>query len=185
MLEKGVCEGGWTGARKIARSVRRGAKPGAFVGRVAGFVMIALSLTGCSHLPSMHWPWHHKATPPPPQVHELDETSDGGAAVSFPQYWMRNTLIVDLQGASGSGNVVLKPREGTAWPVRIAFKVMPGSIGELEVRAAQRTVLPVTTQGAKPIVLELSPGIYVSKSPQISVSWGPSPTPAVQSASSG
>lgn len=95
----------------------------------------------------------------------------------FPQYWMRNTLIVDLQGASGSGNVVLKPREGTTWPVRIAFKVMPGSIGELEVRAAERIVLPVTTQGAKPIVLELSPGIYVPKSTQISVSWGPNPTP--------
>jgi len=180
MLEKSVCEGGWTGARKIARSLGRGALPGPWVFRAAGLLTVALSLAGCSHLhlPSMHWPWHHKATPPPPQVHELDEASDGGATASFPQYWMRNTLIVDLQGASGSGNVVLKPREGTTWPVRIAFKVMPGSIGELEVRAAQRTVLPVTTQGAKPIVLELSPGIYVPKSPQISVSWGPTPTPA-------
>jgi hypothetical protein len=55
---------------------------------------------------------------------------------------------------------------------------MPGSVGEIEVSAAQRTVLPVTTQGAQPIVLELSPGIYVPKSPQISVSWGPNPTPA-------
>jgi hypothetical protein len=178
MLEKSVCEGGWTGARKIARSLGPGAMPGARVVRAAGFLTVVLSLAGCSHLPSMHWPWHHKTAPPPPQVHELDETGDGGATASYPQYWMRNTLIVDLQGASGSGNVVLKPREGTAWPVRIAFKVMPGSIGELEVRAAQRTVLPVTAQGAKPIVLELSPGIYVSKSPQISVSWGPNPTPA-------
>jgi hypothetical protein len=178
MLEKSVCEGGWTGARKIVRSLGRGAMLGARVVRAAGFLTVALSLAGCSHLPSMHWPWHHKTAPPPPQVHELDETGDGGATASYPQYWMRNTLIVDLQGASGSGNVVLKPREGTTWPVRIAFKVMPGSIGELEVRAAQRTVLPVTTQGAKPIVLELSPGIYVQKSPQIDVSWGPDSTPA-------
>jgi len=182
MLEKRVCEGGWTGARKIARGLGRGAMPGRLVLQAAGSWLVALSLTGCSHLPSMHLPsmhlpWHHKAAPPPPQVYELDEASDGGAAASFPQYWMRNTLIVDLQGASGSGNVVLKPREGTTWPVRMAFKVMPGSVGELEVRAAQRTVLPVTTQGAKPIVLELTPGIYVPKSPQISVSWGPNPTP--------
>ena len=164
MLEGRVCDGEWTGVRKIAA--------------VAGLLAAALSLAGCSHLPSLHLPWHHKAAPPPPQVHELDEASDGGAAASFPQYWMRNTLIVDLQSASGSGNVVLKPREHTTWPVRIAFKVTPGSIGELEVRGEQRTVLPVTTQGAKPIVLELSPGIYTPKSPQMTVSWGPNPTPA-------
>jgi hypothetical protein len=133
---------------------------------------VAMSLAGCSHL---HWPWHHKPAPPPPEVHELDEASDGGAVASFPQYWLRNTLVVDLQGASGSGSVVLKPREGTTWPVRIAFKIMPGSIGELEVQGAQRTVLPVTTAGAKPIVLELTPGVYVPKTPQMKVSWGPNP----------
>jgi len=143
-----------------------------------GLLLTTLSLAGCSHLPSLHWPWHHKPAPPPPQVHELDEASDAGAAATFPQYWMRNTLIVDLQGASGSGSVVLKPREGTGWPVRIAFKVMPGTIGELEIKARQRTVLPVTTEGAKPVVLELSPGTYFSKTPQIVVSWGPNPTPA-------
>lgn len=156
---------------KFVHSLTRGMLP-------AGLLLTTLSLAGCSHLPSMHWPWHRKPAPPPPEVHELDETSDAGAAVSFPQYWMRNTLIVDLQGASGSGNVVLKPRQGTGWPVRIAFKVMPGTIGELEVKARQRTVLPVTTEGAKPVVLELSPGAYFSKTPQIVVSWGPNPTPA-------
>jgi hypothetical protein len=90
---------------------------------------------------------------------------------------MRNTLVVDLQGASGSGSVTLKPREHTMWPVRIAFKVMPGSIGELEVRARQRLVLPVTPAGAKPIVLELSPRVYTMKSPEIVVSWGPMMVP--------
>jgi len=190
MLEKSVCGGDWTSARKIARSLCRWAMPGPSFfrpsgqrgnpqrGQAAGSLLVALSLAGCSHLPSMHWPWHHKAAPPPPEVHELDEDSDSGARTWFPQYWMRNTLIVDLQGASGSGKVVLTPHEGTTWPVRIAFRVMPGSVGEIEVSAAQRTVLPVTTQGAQPIVLELSPGIYVPKSPQISVSWGPNPTPA-------
>ncbi len=141
---------------------------------------VALSLSGCSHLhfPSMHWPWHHKPAPPPPEVHELVETSESGAAQSFPQYWERNTLVVDLQGASGSGSVVLTPREGTTWPVRIAFKVMPGSIGELEIRAAQRTVLPITPAGTKPVYLELSPGIYVPKTPKITASWGANSAPA-------
>jgi len=159
MLEKGL--------RKSTRSASQGAV-------AAGILMLAVALAGCSHFPSLHWPWHHKPAPPPPEVHELLETSDGGASASFPQYWMRNTLVVDLRGASGSGSIILKPREGTTWPVRLAFKVMPGSIGMLEVRAQQRMVLPVTTDGTKPIVLELSPGVYTPKSAQIAVSWRPS-----------
>lgn len=145
---------------------------------IAAALGAALSLSGCSHFPSMHWPWHHKPAPPPPEVHELVETSESGASVSFPQYWVRNTLVVDLQGASGSGSVVLTPREGTTWPVRIAFKVTPGAIGELEINAAQRTVLPITPTGTKPVYLELSPGIYVAKTPKITASWAPNPTPA-------
>ncbi|HVW69031.1 MAG TPA: hypothetical protein VHB68_08645 [Steroidobacteraceae bacterium] len=160
MLEK-------SGRKRVHGGVRGRARG---MGHGAMVLVLAATLAGCGHLPS--WPWRHKPTPPPPEVHELDETSDAGTAVSFPQYWMRNTLVVDLQGATGSGGIVLKPRAGTTWPVRVAFKVMPGSIGVLEVRAAQRTVLPVTTQGAKPVVLELSPGIYTPKSPQIAVSWG-------------
>ena len=160
MVEDGVC---------------RGARGAARLGLAAGVAALAALLAGCSHL---HWPWHRKPPPPPPEVHELDEASDGGASASFPQYWMRNTLVVDLQGASGSGSVTLKPREHTMWPVRIAFKVMPGSIGELEVRARQRLVLPVTPAGAKPVVLELSPSIYTLKTPQMVLAWGPNPAPA-------
>jgi len=158
MLEKGV--------RKSARGASRGVA-------AAGILALAVTLAGCSHFPSLHWPWRHKPAPPP-EVHELLETSDGSAPASFPQYWMRNTLVVDLRGASGSGSIILKPREGITWPVRLAFEVMPGSIGVLEVRAQQRMVLPVTTDGTKPIVLELSPGVYTPKSTQIAVSWGPS-----------
>lgn len=138
----------------------------------------ALSLSGCSHLPSMHWPWHRKPAPPPPEVHELVETSEAGAASpSFPQYWLRNTLIVDLKSASGSGSVVLTPREGTTWPVRIAFIVTPGAIGQLEIRADQRTVLPVTPSGTKPVYLELSPGVYEPKTPKITASWATGAVP--------
>ena len=62
--------------------------------------------------------------------------------------------------------------------MRIAVKVMPGSVGEIEVRAAQRTVLPLTAAGAKPVVLELSPSVYTLTSPQIVVAWGPNLAPA-------
>jgi hypothetical protein len=180
MLGKSACDGVHSTHEAARKGVScTGLKPAVVL---TGALALIVSLSGCSHLPSMHfpsmhWPWHH-AAPPPPEVHELDETSQGGASASFPQYWSRNTLVVNLQGASGSGSVVLKPREGTAWPVRIAFKVMPGTIGELEVQGAQRTVLPITTAGAQPVLLELSPGIYVPKTRQMTVSWSPNTTPA-------
>ncbi len=180
MLERRACD--LCGTSEAAQTGVPGSSSRRSVVRT-GMLALIVSLSGCSHLPSMHWPsmhwpWHHQPEPPPPEVHELDESSDGGASASFPQYWFRNTLVVNLQGATGSGSVVLKPREGTTWPVRIAFRVMPGSIGELEVRGAQRIVLPITTAGAQPILLELSPGIYVPKTPQLTVSWDPSTAPA-------
>ena len=166
-----VENGAYDSARSGVYRRERGAAP---LRLAAGVVALAMLLAGCSHL---HWPWHRKPPPPPPEVHELDETTDGGGSASFPQYWMRNTLVVDLQGVSGEGSVTLKPREHTLWPVRVAFKVMPGSIAELEIRANQRVVLPVTPAGAKPIVLELSPRVYTMKTPQIVVSWGPMVVP--------
>lgn len=146
--------------------------------QVSATLVGVLLLAGCSHMSGVHWPWHHKPIPGPPQVHELVETGDGGVSVDYPQYWRLNTLVVDLRGASGSGSFVLKTRDGDPWPVRLAFRVSPGAIGVLEVRADQRTVLPVTTDGSKPIVLELAPGIYTPKTAQIGVSWGPITTPA-------
>lgn len=136
---------------------------------VAVAIALALSSTGCSHL---HWPWHHSPPPPPAPVHELDI---GGAAGSFPQYWKRNTLLVDLSAASGTGSITLKPAAGGSWPVRVAFRVTPGSIGVLDVRAAQRESFPIVPGGGKPVDLELSPATYSATTPEMSVSWGPSP----------
>src|SRR5580658_4245241 len=65
----------------------------------AAAVTLALSAAGCSHL---HWPWQHSPPPPPVPVHELDVS--GAAADAFPQYRKRNTLLLDLSAASGSGS---------------------------------------------------------------------------------
>ena len=128
---------------------------------------------GCSHLPQPHWPWHRKPAPAPEIVHELITTTPAGVDMAFPQYWKGNTLVVDMRLAGGQGSAVLKPREHTVWPVRIAFRVMPGQFDALEVRAAQRVVLPITTTGTKPVDLQLAPGVFIMKSPQIALSWGP------------
>jgi hypothetical protein len=145
----------------------------------AAAVMLAILVAGCSHLPSVHWPWRPKPAPPPQPVYELVITGEGGATVSFPQYWVRNTLLIDLHGASGTGSLVLKPRNGASWPVRLAFRVTPGAIGVLEVRADQRTLLPITPAGFKPIDLELVPGIYTPRTAKMTVSWGPATAPAL------
>jgi hypothetical protein len=129
---------------------------------------------GCSHLPHPHWPWHHEAEAAPIVVHELVITNAEGKDAAYPQYWKGNTLVVDLRLGGAQGDAILKPREHTFWPVRIAFRVLPGQFGTLEVKAAQRAVLPVTTSGGtKPVDLELAAGVFVMKSPQMAVSWGP------------
>jgi hypothetical protein len=137
---------------------------------------------GCSHMP-----WHHRPPPPPAPVHELDistaAANTAGAApvptTAFPQYWKRNTLLVDLSAARGSGSIVLRPVAGGAWPVRIALRVTPGAVGALEVSAAQHTRLPINPSGSRPVDLELDPGIYTPQTEEMTVTWGPMAEPAL------
>jgi len=140
-------------------------------GSCAAVCALALIVGGCGHL---HWPWHHKPAPAPVPVHELD-ISGAASPDTFPQYWQRNTLLVDLSAARGSGSITLKPVAGMTWPVRLAFRVTPGAIAALEVRGAERTVLPITPGAGKPIDLELAPDIYTPSTAQMTVSWGPTP----------
>lgn len=136
--------------------------------RAAALTLAALLVAGCSHL---KWPWRHEPPPPPVPVHEVDLS--GAGAEGFRQYWKRNTLLIDLSAASGSGTLTVKPVEGTTWPVRVAFRVRPGAFAVLEVRGDERVSLPINASGSTPIDLELTPGIYTPKTPQLSVSWGP------------
>ena len=139
--------------------------------RVSALALLLLA-SGCSHL---HWPWHKTPPPPPPVVHELDVS--GAAGANYPQTWKRNTLLLDLTSASGSGSISVRPVEGTSWPVRIALRVTPGAFAVLAVRGAERVSLPISATGTSPIDLELPPGVYNAKTAQLEVSWGPAPAP--------
>jgi hypothetical protein len=134
-----------------------------------------LALGACGHLPrwSPHWPWHHAPPAPPAPVHELDVSGSTTPA----QYWKRNTLLIDLSAASGTGSVVLKPLPSRDWPVRLAVRVRPGAFGALEVRGAARLVLPIDSGGASPLDLELPPAICTPITPRLTLSWGPAETP--------
>src|SRR5256884_423366 len=105
--------------------------------------------------PSMHWPWHPPPPPPAPPVHELDISAGAGAGASvgsggsgaasaYPQYWNRNTLVVDLAAASGSGSITLKPAARSAWPVRLALPGTPRPGGLLSRGAGQPLGIPLT-----------------------------------------
>jgi hypothetical protein len=148
--------------------------------RAASTALAAIWLTmaaGCGHLPTLHWPWHGAPAEAPLVVHELVITTAAGAAAEYPQFWKRNTLMVDLRPGGASGSIVMKPREHTSWPVRLGFRMLPGQFGTLEVRANQRVVLPITSAGSQPVDLELAPGVFIMKTPQITVVWGAAAQP--------
>src|SRR3954471_10830570 len=73
---------------------------------------VGLLLTACS-TPKI-WPFYKKPKPAPEAVHELDLVNGDGTPASYPQYWKRNTLIIDLSGVSAPGSVAARlPEQGS------------------------------------------------------------------------
>ena len=140
---------------------------------VAAFCL-ALSACGTLHMPKI-WPFYKKPKPGPEAVNELTLVNADGSGASYPQYWKRNTLVLDLSGVSGQGSVAARLPEETTWPVRVAVRVRPGSVGQLEVQAEERNILPVTSEGTKVVDIELSPSLYTPKTAAIYISWAPLP----------
>lgn len=128
---------------------------------------LSLSVSACA----MHWPWKRRPVPPPRPVHQVTIVPDTAvAATTIVQYWDRNTLQLDLTAAAGEGGATVTPIKALGWPVRLEFRVQPGSIGRLEVVGAQRVVYAVPGEGA-PLLLQLAPGAYHPDTQQITVRW--------------
>jgi hypothetical protein len=140
------------------------------VGRSAWLIAVtSLTLTACA----FHWPWTRRPAAAPPSAHAVDISADTAAGPPpIAQYWDRNTLLLDLTGVSGEGAARLAPIPAQGgWPVRLEFRVRPGSIGRLEVLAGQRVVYSVPDAGA-PLLLTLAPGVYQPDTPSITLRWG-------------
>jgi hypothetical protein len=143
---------------------------------------VCLGLAACQSLPRPKvWPFYKKPKPAPEAVHELELVTSDGTTATYPQYWKRNTLILDLSGVAGQGAVAARLPEETTWPVRLAIRVRPGSVGQLEVQGEERNVLPVVSAGADAVDIELAPSIYTPATAAIYISWGPR-LPAVETA---
>jgi hypothetical protein len=121
------------------------------------------------------WPFHKKAKPVPEAVNELNLVNADGSPANFPQYWKRNTLVIDLSGIGGAGAFAARLPQQTTWPVRVAVRVRPGSVAQIEIQGEERNVLAVATEGAQPIDLEFAPSVYTPNTAAIYISWGPMP----------
>jgi len=140
--------------------------------RAAAFSVLVLGVASCAHIPQLTWPWRARAAAPPRAVEVVAIRSEDGVPVrAFPQYWLRNTLLIDLSGAAPSGTIVLGRREKGTWPVRLAFRVRPAEIKMLEVSAAQRLLMPTSTEAGDQIELEVTPGVYARDTQSITVRW--------------
>ena len=135
-------------------------------------IAMALGLAGCASV-SAHLPWRHKAPPAPEVSTALTVTTPEGAPLPWTQVWQRNDVVLDMSGLAATGSAVVMPRRGLAWPVRVALRVTPGTIGAIDVRGAQRLVVPGPATGAGTVDVELPPGVYVAATRQITLNWGP------------
>jgi hypothetical protein len=150
-------------------------KPKSATAAASLLLAAGLGLAGCASL-TTHLPWRHRAPPAPEVSTALTVATPDGAALAWPQVWQRNDVVLDMSGVAATGAAVVMPRSGLAWPVRVALRVTPGVIGAIDVRGAQRLIVPVPASGGS-VNIELPPGVYVAATKQIMLSWGPQPVP--------
>jgi hypothetical protein len=129
-----------------------------------------LALSGCASVKS-HWPFGRGKAAAPEPVRELVVKVRDDQMPIVLQFWERNTLVLDLQGVPSAGSVMLSRQDGHRWPARLALRMPAARFEALEVRGAQRVVLPVSA-GAGVVTAELPPGVYTEGTASLMVSWG-------------
>ncbi|HEY7928602.1 MAG TPA: hypothetical protein VID71_01235 [Steroidobacteraceae bacterium] len=152
------------------RRPRGGRQPG---WRALGTVL-ALSLAPAWPVLAWHLPWHRRPhhAPAAPSAPALAITLEGQAAsaAALPQRWQRNTLLLDLTHLPDNGSATLTPPANAGWPVRLAFRVQPGSIGSLTIEGAERVQYTLPAHGPA-MTLQLDPGVYVVKTASLTLRW--------------
>lgn len=130
-----------------------------------------LATSGCATVKS-YWPFGKSQVAAPEPVQELRvEASPGASLPTVLQYWERNTLVIDLTSTTASGQLQLVRDPSRAWPVRLAMRMAPGRFEALEVKGAQRVVLPVAA-GDSVVTAVLPPGVYESATTALNLRWG-------------
>ena len=140
--------------------------------RVIPLLVAGLFATsGCATLKS-HWPFGRAKPAAPAAVQELRvESAAGQSPGAVLQFWERNTLVVDMANVPAAGQLQLIRDPARAWPARVAFRMPPGRFEALEVRGAQRVVLPVAA-GAGAVTAVLPPAAYDNTTKALALRWG-------------
>ncbi|MCS6948771.1 MAG: hypothetical protein NZM12_14270 [Steroidobacteraceae bacterium] len=127
------------------------------------------------------WPFGKRpeAPPAPVEILTLSALEAQTAVPSVQQFLERNTLVIDLRSGGSRGGFVAQPAAGERWPVRIAFRALAGQFGQLEVRGAQRALLPLHAAGAGPVDIPLSFTVWSQDTSQLRVEWGPAESVAL------
>jgi hypothetical protein len=134
-------------------------------------VASALALPGCGTVRHV-WPFGRATVIAPQPVQELEVLAPSGqAAAPVLQFWERNTLVIDLQGVPPTGQFQLLRKAGGEWPVRLALRMLPGRFEAIELRGAQRVLMPVA-QGTQAITIEVPAAVYATAAEQLTVTWG-------------
>ena len=135
-------------------------------------LLLLAGLSGCGTVRD-HVPWRHRDAPPPTPVRELQVGIPTDTQVPIVlQFWERNTLVVDLTGVPSAGSVDLRPGESGRWPARLALRFQPGRFEAVEVRGAQRTVFPVTTDRAGAATVRLPRAVHAAGTHSLHLTWG-------------
>lgn len=142
-----------------------------------GVGLAAVIVAGCGNLPRVSWPWASMPEPAPQPVDEL--TFASGAIAPIAQYWQGNTLILDFTAVPSEGQVIATPTHARGWPLRMAVRTWPGRFGVLEVRGAQRALLPLTTEGSNSVDVAIPPEAFVAGTRRLELRWGASIVPPV------
>lgn len=129
-----------------------------------------LATGGCATVKS-HWPFGRSKVAAPEPVQELHVDSPDAGSVAVLQFWERNTLVIDLTAVAATGQLQLVRDPARSWPAQVAFRMTPGRFEALEVRGAQRVVLPVAA-GSGAVTALLPPGAYDSSTARLAVRWG-------------
>lgn len=141
--------------------------------RVSGSWLLcgALLLSSCATVKS-HWPFGKPVQAAPQPVSELELKFPAETAFPVLQFWERNTLVIDLTTVAGAGQVVLARRADHDWPARLAVRMAPQRFEVLEVRGAQRLVLPVANTATAAVTAALPRGLYDVGTSALTISWG-------------
>jgi hypothetical protein len=84
--------------------------------------------------------------------------------------WKSSAAFITKRSPT-AGSVKLAREEGHRWPARLAVRMSPARFEVVEVRGAQRVVLPVSS-GAGAVTAELPASTYNESTPALTVSWG-------------